>query len=459
MKRRIVMALICLSMVLSSFNFALAEEPESQTESSETALESESTLPESREAIEEALPDPKIVGWDEGRKHFYDENGNPKTGLFYIGKYLYVADPEGNVQYNTIYTYNGKKYYAKDDAVVKKGPFTYNGINYVADENGVIQYNGFVTVFGKKYYVKANGDRYIYTIRRIDGKKYCFGRSDGRVMTGPFTFNRVPYVADSDGVMKFGGFVTVNGRKYYAQSNGRRYIYTKRIIGRYTYCFSKSDGRVMTGKFTYKGKTYVAQANGRIRFNRFVTINGKTYRTLKGSGIVSNGFHSFDGYHNVYYFDKNGVLIKTPFRYKGETIKPDPKTGRLSLKEYMKGYNKGTFVVVDIKDQKAYLYKNNKLILRSRVITGMKGKFDTPTGMFKVMNKKTDYSWTVYSVFVKYYLRYNPYSVLHDASWHRNFGGTLYYTRGSHGCVNLPTRTARIIYENAPIGTPVIVRP
>ena len=37
---------------------------------------------------------------------------------------------------------------------------------------------------------------------------------------------------------------------------------------------------------------------------------------------------------------------------------------------------------------------------------------------------------------------------LHDASWQSSFGGNRYKTgAGSHGCVNLPTDQAALIYN------------
>ena len=45
---------------------------------------------------------------------------------------------------------------------------------------------------------------------------------------------------------------------------------------------------------------------------------------------------------------------------------------------------------------------------------------------------------------------------LHDAGWRSSFGGELYKTSGSHGCVNLPPEKAKQIYDVIQTGTPVI---
>ena len=45
---------------------------------------------------------------------------------------------------------------------------------------------------------------------------------------------------------------------------------------------------------------------------------------------------------------------------------------------------------------------------------------------------------------------------MHDANWRSSFGGTIYKTSGSHGCINLPPAVAKTIYENISQGMPVL---
>ena len=41
--------------------------------------------------------------------------------------------------------------------------------------------------------------------------------------------------------------------------------------------------------------------------------------------------------------------------------------------------------------------------------------------------------------------------------WRSVFGGELYKTNGSHGCVNTPTEAMEMIWNNFDIDTPVLV--
>jgi lipoprotein-anchoring transpeptidase ErfK/SrfK len=46
---------------------------------------------------------------------------------------------------------------------------------------------------------------------------------------------------------------------------------------------------------------------------------------------------------------------------------------------------------------------------------------------------------------------------MHDATWRTNFGGNIYQSGGSHGCVNMPYESAARLYEIIEPGTPVLI--
>ena len=47
---------------------------------------------------------------------------------------------------------------------------------------------------------------------------------------------------------------------------------------------------------------------------------------------------------------------------------------------------------------------------------------------------------------------------IHDADgWRSEYGGQIYLTRGSHGCINTPEDQVAKIYDAVEIGTSVIV--
>ncbi len=127
-------------------------------------------------------------------------------------------------------------------------------------------------------------------------------------------------------------------------------------------------------------------------------------------------------------------------------------------KSYTKSL-KDKFVVVDISEQKLTLYNNNEIILETDIVSGKKGTHDTPTGMYSVQSKTTDTYLTGadYRTHVDYWMPFYYGYGLHDADWRYNFGGTIYETNGSHGCVNIPPQYADDVYENLSIGSKVLV--
>ena len=58
---------------------------------------------------------------------------------------------------------------------------------------------------------------------------------------------------------------------------------------------------------------------------------------------------------------------------------------------------------------------------------------------------------------VTYWMPFHDGQGLHDASWRSNFGGNIYQTNGSHGCVNLPTYAAATIYSYIDSNYPIVL--
>lgn len=98
-------------------------------------------------------------------------------------------------------------------------------------------------------------------------------------------------------------------------------------------------------------------------------------------------------------------------------------------------------------------------------VTGnVRNGHSTPTGVFFLKNKNRKVylegyndDGSKYSSFVEYWMRFNQGIGMHDASWRYNFGGNIYLTGGSHGCVNMPKDAAAITYENIDETMPIIV--
>lgn len=138
-----------------------------------------------------------------------------------------------------------------------------------------------------------------------------------------------------------------------------------------------------------------------------------------------------------------------------------------------------TSVVVRKRAQEAELYKGRTLVAVARVSTGREG-YDTPVGRFRVIRKIRDHRSSLYGDYVDaygevvkanvdsrkggrprgtrylgtpmpFYLEFKPGYGLH--------AGHLPGYPASHGCVRLSYWKARQFFNEARVGTRVVVRP
>lgn len=120
----------------------------------------------------------------------------------------------------------------------------------------------------------------------------------------------------------------------------------------------------------------------------------------------------------------------------------------------------GTYIEVDMTGQHLYYYVDGTLTLETDVVTGNTGRrMGTPEGVNFVYNKQRNRTLIGpgYASPVKYWVPVRGRVGIHDASWRSSFGGEIYRTNGSHGCINTPTEAMERLYEAVEIGTPVIL--
>ncbi len=125
-----------------------------------------------------------------------------------------------------------------------------------------------------------------------------------------------------------------------------------------------------------------------------------------------------------------------------------------------------TYVEVDLTGQQVYMFQNGLLVWNAPCVTGNTSRGNgTPAGIYSLNYKernrvlrgprRADGSYE-YESPVSYWMPFNGGIGLHDANWRGKFGGTIYQTSGSHGCVNLPPATVGVLYELVYPGIPVL---
>ena len=120
------------------------------------------------------------------------------------------------------------------------------------------------------------------------------------------------------------------------------------------------------------------------------------------------------------------------------------------------------FIDVDISEQKLRYYDSDgKVIVKSDIVTGLPIKDrETRKGWFKIfaMNTNRYLVGPNYKSYVSFFMPFDGGIGLHDADgWRKEYGGNIYKTNGSHGCVNMPYNKVKKVYKKAKVGTRVLV--
>lgn len=123
------------------------------------------------------------------------------------------------------------------------------------------------------------------------------------------------------------------------------------------------------------------------------------------------------------------------------------------------GYS--SYVDIDISEQVVTYFENGNVKLQTNCVSGLANrKRNTPYGTYKILTKVPGkrLKGKTWNCWVDRWMKFTNNNIgLHDASWRSNFGGEIYKTSGSHGCVNLPKEAAYQLYDMVSVGTPVVV--
>lgn len=151
----------------------------------------------------------------------------------------------------------------------------------------------------------------------------------------------------------------------------------------------------------------------------------------------------------------------------GKPVKRDPLWNMTGFTEYEIGNDIGdTYVEISIKKQHLWYYKDGKQLVSCDVVTGNPYMgYSTPTGTYGLSYKQ--YGATLrgenadgseYESEVSYWMPFFGNYGMHDATWRSYFGDEIYLGGGSHGCVNMPLKSAEKLFNNlADRNVPVVV--
>lgn len=119
-----------------------------------------------------------------------------------------------------------------------------------------------------------------------------------------------------------------------------------------------------------------------------------------------------------------------------------------------------TYIEVDMGNQHMYYYVDGRLVIDTPVVTGNTSRrWGTPAKVCYVYFKQKNrvLRGANYATPVKYWMAVDGHIGIHDATWRNEFGGEIYKTNGSHGCINTPLEIMTELYDMVELGTPVIM--
>ena len=200
-----------------------------------------------------------------------------------------------------------------------------------------------------------------------------------------------------------------------------------------------------------------------------VDMNGVLYPTID------------EGFYNVDYdvFARMSIQLRDSYKYDGEMVEIIPEYQKLHAlytnDEYTYAISENgntgyvpnvlitelpsNYIEVDISDQMVYIVNNNEIIHNCEVTTGKPGH-ETDLGYTEIWAKNYNrkLSGKNYSRDVKYAFFFNnDEEAFHDARWRYEFGGEIYKTNGSLGCINMNIEDVKILDEYTEVGTKVLV--
>jgi hypothetical protein len=196
-------------------------------------------------------------------------------------------------------------------------------VTYLYTEGGELVTSDFLTIDGKKYYANKNGIVVTGKILSVDGSKYYAGE-DGVIVTN-------------------GKKQTADGSYVYADKNGKLLVNAAKTVGSAIYVADKNGKLVKEGFATVKnGNSYYLKGYKAVKNKLFYYSNGNQY-IANAKGVILKGNKKVTFNKKIYYVGKNGAIAKNAVK-------------KISGKKYVFGKN-------------GVLVKNKKYTIGKKVYT------------------------------------------------------------------------------------------
>lgn len=215
--------------------------------------------------------------------YFSPSTGNKQTGWITVNDQRYFLNKIGVLQKGR-WLWSGKYYASSTGAVLKGLSAVGKNLYYFDTTTGAKLTNSMKTIGNDTYYFNGKGKAVRNKWKKIKSKYYYF-QSTGTMAKNTWIGQ---YYVGADGVRtgdeKTVGWSTVNGVKYYFDSNANMVTGWQTISGS-KYYFD-ATGAMVTGIQTIGSKKYYFYSDGRMASNLTIIVGAKQY-TINKNGVVT----------------------------------------------------------------------------------------------------------------------------------------------------------------------------
>ncbi|HEY8890676.1 MAG TPA: peptidoglycan binding domain-containing protein [Clostridium sp.] len=312
----------------------------------------------------------------------------------------------------------------------------------------------------------------------IEPKNPSFKYTDnGYVIVGEVNGNKVNkdilYDHVSEAILKEKTTMDLDSINCYVKplytSNSPKIVDTKNILNKYvfskiTYIIGESrellDGSKINKWLTVDEKIKVTFNEKEVK--NYIDVLSDNYNTIgKRRNLVSSSGKEINIGGGDYGWSINRAKETQDLILdikEGRTISKEPEYNQTALSHGINDMG-NTYVEIDLTEQHLWFYKNGSLMVQGDIVTGnANGNNTTPGGIYSLKYKERNATLRGpgYASPVTFWMPFNGGIGIHDASWRSQFGGEIYKTGGSHGCINSPYYLAKAIFDNIEPGIPVV---
>lgn len=249
---------------------------------------------DSNEVRSEPLALAQANQWIEtsGQKFYVDADGNYVKGIYEVDNVIYYFDTESGalVKSAAWRIWNGKRYFTNSEGIAYRNQFiSFGPYKFYMGADGAAQTGIYATIDGSMYYADDTGE----VIRKAqwitqNGKRY-FANAEGRLYRNQFiSFGPHRYYMGVDGSAQTGIFAANDGSMYYADDTGE--------VVRKAQWIEKD------------GKRYFSNADGKLYKNQFISFGPRRYYMGPDGAAMTGVFKAKNG--NMYYADNTGEIAR-----------------------------------------------------------------------------------------------------------------------------------------------------